>query len=105
MNKSVYSLTVYDDKLIAGRSFFTAGNKVSAYLTQWTKAYGFICGDANYDNMVSISDILYLKDYYYYFNSAPEFCGSGDLNCYGLCNLVDIVILNDFLFYGGMTKS
>ena len=37
MNSTVNALTVYDGKLIAGGAFTIAGNKVSAYLAQWTK--------------------------------------------------------------------
>jgi len=37
MNRFVYALAIYDNKLIAGGYFTTAGGKVSAYIAQWTK--------------------------------------------------------------------
>jgi hypothetical protein len=61
MNYQVSALAVYENKLIAGGYFTTAGGRVSAYIGQWRKQYTDV-GDG--DNEWSIPLDFRLKQNY-----------------------------------------
>jgi len=65
----------------------------------------FICGDANGDGIVTISDVVYLVNYLYKSGSPPSPLESGDANGDGPVDLGDVVFLLNYLFKGGSPPS
>ncbi len=64
-------------------------------------ACDFVCGDANGDAIVNISDAVYLIAYVFAGGSAPSSLLSGDANCSGVVNISDAVYLIAYIFAGG----
>ena len=61
----------------------------------------YICGDANSDRKVSISDVVYLISYLFKGGAAPKYLEAGDANGDGSVTLADIVYLINYLFKQG----
>ena len=61
----------------------------------------FMCGDANSDGSVNISDAVYLIAYIFSGGPAPEPPLSGDANCNSTVNISDAVYLIAYIFSGG----
>ena len=102
MNNIVRALTVYDNTLIAGGDFTSAGNKFSAYLAQWTKV-SFICGDINNDGTPStVLDLTYLIDDIFRGGPSAAFPQSADLDGDGTpATVLDLTFMIDDIFRGG----
>lgn len=62
------------------------------------------CGDANNDQRVNVSDAVYILSYLYLGGPAPELSKS-DLDCSGVVELADAMILINRIFRGGNTLS
>jgi hypothetical protein len=97
-------LAVYNNKLILGGEFTTAGGKVSVYLAQWTKHSAGV-GDANGDGLIDVGDAVYLINYLYMNGSAPVPLDSGNANCDGIVDIGDVVYLINYLFKNGPPPS
>ncbi|MFH2056623.1 MAG: S8 family serine peptidase [bacterium] len=64
--------------------------------------YGIsICGDANGDAIVNITDAVYLIQYIFSGGSEPDPYEAGDVNCDGIVNITDAVYLISYIFSGG----
>jgi hypothetical protein len=100
MNNYVFALAVYENKLIVGGYFTTAGGKVSAYIAQWPKHSAGV-GDANGDGVIDLGDVVYLITYLYKSGPAPSPLLAGDANCSGAVELGDVVYLITYLYKGG----
>ncbi len=61
----------------------------------------FLCGDANADSSVDISDVVYLIAYIFSGGKAPKPLLSGDANCDGSVDISDVVYLIAYIFSGG----
>ena len=61
----------------------------------------YICGDANDDGTVNVSDAVYLIGYVFNGGSAPNHPLSGDVNCDGKVNVSDAVYIIQFVFSNG----
>jgi len=61
----------------------------------------FICGDANGDHIVDISDVVYLIAYIFSGGSAPSPKLAGDANCDSIVDISDVVYLIAYIFSGG----
>ena len=61
----------------------------------------YICGDANGNGAVSISDVVYLIGYIFAGGPAPNPVAAGDANCSGTVSISDAVYLINFIFGGG----
>jgi hypothetical protein len=61
----------------------------------------YVCGDANGDGTVDISDSVYLIAYIFSGGSAPNPLGSGDANGDGTVDISDSVYLIAYIFSGG----
>jgi PKD repeat protein len=61
----------------------------------------FICGDANGDGNVDISDVVYLISYIFSGGSAPSPLAAGDANCDSAVDISDAVYLILYIFSGG----
>ncbi len=61
----------------------------------------FLCGDANYDGLVNVSDAVTLINYVFVAGNPPEPLESGDTNCDGSVNVSDAVWIINYVFVGG----
>jgi len=57
------------------------------------------CGDANFDWIVDIVDMVYLIKYFFY--NGPNPVGNSDVNSDGIVDIVDILYLGNYIFHGG----
>jgi PKD repeat protein len=63
--------------------------------------FPFICGDANGDEIVNVSDAVYIINYVFVGGDPPDPIESGDANCDGVCNVSDAVWIINYVFVGG----
>lgn len=63
----------------------------------------YICGDANADELVNITDAVYLIQYIFSGGAEPNPYMSGDANCDEIVNITDAVYLIQYIFSGGYT--
>ena len=66
-----------------------------------TEPTAFVCGDANHDASVDISDVVYLIAYIFSGGSAPSPLLAGDANCDSSVDISDVVYLIAYIFSGG----
>lgn len=59
------------------------------------------CGDATSDNMVNVTDVVYLIDYIFAGGPPPVPVQRGDVNCDSIVNISDVTYLISFVFGGG----
>ena len=62
----------------------------------------YLCGDANDDASVDISDVVYLIAYIFSGGSAPSPLDAGDANCDSTVDISDVVYLIAYIFSGGL---
>jgi hypothetical protein len=62
---------------------------------------GYICGDADGNDMVNISDAVYLIEYIFGGGPPPEPLLSGDVDCNQTVNISDAVYLISYIFSSG----
>jgi hypothetical protein len=65
----------------------------------------YICGDANDDAAINISDAVYLIAYIFSGGRAPIPNAAGDANCDTAVNISDAVFLIAYIFSGGSTPG
>ena len=99
-NDQVLTLAEYQRKLVVGGRFTQAGGKPIGYVASWSKL-SYLCGDANGDRTVNISDAVYLIAYIFSGGPAPSPLLAGDANCSGSINISDAVYLIAYIFSGG----
>lgn len=61
----------------------------------------FVCGDANGNGAVSISDVVFLINYIFAGGPAPVPVQAGDANCSGTVSISDAVYVINYIFGGG----
>jgi len=61
----------------------------------------YICGDANGDATVNISDAVAIINYVFVGGDPPDPIESGDCNCDDVCNVSDAVWIINYVFVGG----
>jgi hypothetical protein len=61
----------------------------------------YVCGDADANEIVNISDAVYLIAYIFGGGSAPDPYPAGDADCNGIVNISDAVYLIAYIFGGG----
>jgi hypothetical protein len=61
----------------------------------------YVCGDANGDGKVNVSDAVYIINYVFIGGDPPNPIESGDANCDGSPNVSDAVYIINFVFIGG----
>jgi hypothetical protein len=62
---------------------------------------GFVCGDANDDEICNLLDITWIIDYLYAGGPVPNPIQMADVNNDGTVNLVDITVLIEFIYLAG----
>ena len=60
-----------------------------------------VCGDANDDEIVNVTDVVYLINYIFAEGPAPEPIEAGDSDCDTNVNITDAVYLVNYIFAGG----
>jgi M6 family metalloprotease-like protein len=73
----------------------------AGHLKPLSKNCAYICGDANADTIVDISDAVYLISYIFSGGLAPQPLISGDANCDMIVDISDVVYLISYIFSGG----
>ncbi len=61
----------------------------------------YVCGDANGDESVNVSDAVYIINYVFSGGNPPDPLAAGDANCDGTCNVSDGVWIINYVFTGG----
>jgi len=61
----------------------------------------YICGDANNDQTVNVSDAVSIINYVFVGGDPPDPIESGDCNCDDTCNVSDAVWIINYVFVGG----
>ncbi len=61
----------------------------------------YICGDANSDASVNVSDAVYIINYVFVGGNPPVPLQSGNANCDGSVNVSDAVWIINYIFIGG----
>lgn len=62
-------------------------------------------GDANHDDQISVSDIIYIINYLFRQGLLPYPLEAGDVNCDGNVTVSDVIFLINYLFKGGPAPS
>jgi uncharacterized protein (TIGR02145 family) len=63
--------------------------------------YDFLCGDSNNDEIVNVSDAVWIINYVFVGGDPPDPIESGDCNCDATCNVSDAVWIINYVFVGG----
>jgi len=75
------------------------------YFCPWTsyvlREITDICGDANHDSVVAISDAIWIINFVFAGGDPPQPYESGDCNCDGTVNVSDGVWIINYVFSGG----
>ena len=61
----------------------------------------YVCGDADANTLVTVSDVVYLINYIFAGGPAPTPILAGDADCSGGVNISDAVYLINYIFSGG----
>ena len=61
----------------------------------------YICGDANNDSKVNISDVAFLLNYLFKHGPTPVHPAAADVNCNGVINIIDPVYILNTLYKHG----
>ncbi len=70
-------------------------------IARTTASASYVCGDADADFTVNISDAIFLVNYIFKSGPAPNPLEAGDANGDGAVNVADAVYLIDYVFKGG----
>jgi hypothetical protein len=60
-----------------------------------------MCGDANCDGSVNVSDAVHIINYVFVGGNPPSPMEAGDANCDSTCNVSDAVWIINYIFVGG----
>ncbi len=61
----------------------------------------YTCGDSNGDEIVNVSDAVFIINYIFAGGNPPDPIESGDCNCDYICNVSDAVWIINYIFAGG----
>jgi dockerin type I repeat protein len=61
----------------------------------------YVCGDANHDGLVNISDAVWILNYIFRGGAPPNPLEAGDASADGLVNVSDAVWIQNYIFKGG----
>jgi hypothetical protein len=89
-----------------GDFHFTVGVTDASLLTltdfqHYDISFGYICGNADNDDQISVSDAVLIINYIFKGGPPPVIEESGDVNSDGTVNISDAVYLIEYIFQGG----
>ncbi len=90
--------------ILPGNTSFSSPRGVSLAATLANGAFLVMCppcGDADNNDVVTISDVVYLISYVFTGGPPPTFPGFADADCNGIVNISDAVYLIQYIFAGG----
>jgi hypothetical protein len=61
----------------------------------------YICGDANSDDAVNVSDAVHIVNFVFIGGDPPDPMETGNVNCDGAVNISDVVWIINYIFVGG----
>lgn len=81
----------------------TAGSNtlLQGYWQNFAGTPSYLCGDADGNSMVNISDAVYVISYIFSGGPAPSPMAAGDCDCNGFVNISDAVYLIGYIFGSG----
>jgi hypothetical protein len=80
----------------------SSGMNIQTNTSWFYTEYEYICGDANGDESVNISDAVYIINYVFIGGSpTPNPLESAEVNCDGSVNVSDAVYIINYVFIGG----
>jgi len=87
----------------SGNVYVTGGSYDSVTSEDYAtiKYIQFLCGDANGDGKVTVSDVVYMINYLFKGGPPPVPLKAGDVNCDGKETVSDVVYTVNYLFKGG----
>jgi hypothetical protein len=65
----------------------------------------YISGDCNDDRLIDVGDAVYLINYLYNMDIAPNPLIAGDVTCDGKVDIADVIYLLNYLFKGGIAPA
>ena len=77
------------------------GNRNVSIIKNLKNQPSFLCGDANVDQNVNVTDAIYLVNYLFKGGPAPVPVQGSDVNGDGQVNVGDVIYLINYLFKGG----
>lgn len=60
-----------------------------------------VAGDANWDGIAELTDVIYVMEYLFMGGSPPLYCDCADVNCDGVINIADLVYYINYWFIDG----
>lgn len=90
--------TTYFWRVIA---FDSQGDSTIGLLWSFTTATAYLCGDADGNDIVNISDAVFLISYIFGGGPPPDPFDAGDVDCNEIVNISDVVYLIAYIFGGG----
>ncbi len=94
----------YTDSLSLGNFFWTVrayDDRSETWADDTLSFFFFEIGDANCDNSVTVSDVVYIINYLFKGGSPPCSIQAADINCDGEVSVSDVIYLINYLFKGG----
>lgn len=93
---------IHGDSVVIGIDTSMTGNFGDSTITvPNSELVPFVCGDADGNGMISISDAVFLINYIFGGGPAPNPVIRGDADCNGLVTISDAVYLINYIFAGG----
>lgn len=83
-------------------SAFDFEDTISDTISIHVSSQALVCGDADGNGLVNISDAVYLVSYIFGSGQAPSPLERADCDCSGIVNIADAVYLIAFIFGGGV---
>ena len=86
---------------VQAKDEYDAESEWSGLLWAYFQGLPYICGDANSDEGVNVSDAVWIINYVFIGGEPPDPLISGDANCDGSVNVSDAVWVINYVFIGG----
>jgi len=82
-------------------SSYSGGIESDYSITYALYIVSYLCGDANADGSINVSDAVWIINYVFIGGDPPDPVQAGDANCDGTCNISDAVWIINYVFVGG----
>jgi len=93
--------TTYSTDFPTESPFMTQQGEQDIFISKLSSETSYICGDANNDGDVNVSDAVWVVNYVFVGGDPPDPFEAGDANCDGEVNVSDAVWIVNWVFVGG----